>query len=58
MARDPMLPTELDLLSGPSPKSLVNLDLEEQDPIKSNFSHTNLYSAISPSRGNLEHEMG
>lgn len=53
-----MLPTELDLLSGPSPKSLVNLDLEEQDPIKLNFSHTNLYSAISRSRGNPEHEMG
>lgn len=57
MARDPMLLTKLDLLSGPSPKSLVNPDLEEQESIKVNFFHINLYSTISPSRGNPEHEM-
>lgn len=52
MARDPMLPTKRDLLSGSSPKSLVNAALEKQDPIKFNFFHTNLYS------GDPEHETG
>lgn len=60
MARDAMLPPKLDLLSGPSPESLVNPDLEERDPTNFKLSYTSLDSAISPStsRGSPEHEMG